>query len=348
MEIYALNPLQDNNRWKEFIERHPKACVFQTPAWLSALRRTYGYEPIVYTTCPPETHLTNGLAGCAVQSWLTGKRFVSVPFSDHCEPLFDSVDETLSLMQYLQGTIEKENWKYVEIRPLGGIFRDVANSQHFQVTGSYCLHCLDLRRDKQELFRSLDKDSIQRRIKHASRSGLVEEYGHTERLLKDFYALLVITRKRHQLPPQPYRWFQNLVASFGDNLVIRTAYKDKVPVASILTLKFKDTVYYKYGCSDSRFNKLGATPLLLWGAIESAKCSGASHFDFGRSEMDNPGLIAFKDKWAPRLDPVVYFRYPESHPQAGEGKMKFMKRIFAHMPERLLTIVGAAIYPHIA
>jgi CelD/BcsL family acetyltransferase involved in cellulose biosynthesis len=347
MEIYALNPLHDN-RWRELIHRHPKACVFQTPAWLSALRQTYGYEPIVYTTSPPDAPLANGLVGCIVRSWITGTRLVSVPFSDHCEPLFESLDESVSLVQYLQGAVEKEHWKYVEIRPVDGFFREIANSEHFQATGRYFLHCLDLRRDKQDLFRSLDKDSIQRRIQRATRAGLVEESGRSEQLLKDFYALLVITRKRHQLPPQPFRWFQNLVASFGSDLDIKMAYKDGTPVASILTLGFKDTVYYKYGCSDSRFNKLGATPLLLWRAIESAKCSGACRFDFGRSEMDNPGLIAFKDKWAPRLDPVVYFRYPKSHSQTGEGKMKFMKRIFAHMPERLLTAVGTVIYPHIA
>ena len=72
------------------VERHPKASVFHTPAWLQALRWTYGDEPVVFTTSPPTAELTNGVVFCRVKSWLTGRRLISLPFSDHCEPLCDS------------------------------------------------------------------------------------------------------------------------------------------------------------------------------------------------------------------------------------------------------------------
>ena len=52
MDSYQFDPVEDP-RWPEFLERHPRACVFHTPGWLEALRRTYGYEPIGYTSSPP-------------------------------------------------------------------------------------------------------------------------------------------------------------------------------------------------------------------------------------------------------------------------------------------------------
>jgi len=83
MTVYTLDPLQDS-RWAELIARHPQASVFHTMAWLQTLRRTYGYQPTVFTTTGPESALDNGIVFCQVRSWLTGRRLVSLPFSDHC------------------------------------------------------------------------------------------------------------------------------------------------------------------------------------------------------------------------------------------------------------------------
>src|SRR5271163_255271 len=85
--------LHEYHRWSEFVERHSRSSIFHTVGWLEALRRTYGYEPIVLTTSPAGRELQNGLVLCQVNSWWTGRRLVSVPFADHCEPLVNDADE---------------------------------------------------------------------------------------------------------------------------------------------------------------------------------------------------------------------------------------------------------------
>ena len=84
--VHHFNPLTDN-RWGPFLSTHPKASVFHSSAWLTALRRTYRYEPIVFTHCAPAEDLTNAIVFCRVNSWLTGARLASLPFSDHCDIL---------------------------------------------------------------------------------------------------------------------------------------------------------------------------------------------------------------------------------------------------------------------
>jgi hypothetical protein len=84
--VYRVDPLRDP-RWKQFIAKDQRSSIFHTPEWLDALRRTYGYVPVVLTTSPPDVPLRNGIALCSVSSWLTGERLVSLPFSDHCELL---------------------------------------------------------------------------------------------------------------------------------------------------------------------------------------------------------------------------------------------------------------------
>jgi len=348
MQIFQIDPTRDA-RWAELVERHPKASVFHTAGWIKALRCTYGYEPLAFTTSSPNSDLKNGLVFCRVSSWLTGRRLVSLPFSDHCEPLCDSADDLNFVIRYLQATLQHQNWRYLEVRPVNGDFNHTRDANTFVPSATHFLHVLDLRPDLDELFKSLDKDSVQRRIQRAERAGLIEKRGRSEQLLKEFYALFALTRGRHQLPPTPYTWFQTLIDCLGETLEIRVAYQEKTPITAILTLRYKDALYYKYGCSDARFNKLGATPWLLWRAIADGKSSGAIRFDMGRTEQENAGLLTFKNHWVAQPQRLVYWRFPDlsSVDSVGGWKLKMAKRVFSSMPDGLRTIAGRLIYRHI-
>src|SRR5882672_988194 len=110
MKLYQLDPVTDG-RWMELVQRHPSASVFHSEYWLRTLRATYGYEPIVFTTSPPNSPLQNGIAFCQIKSWVTGRRLVSLPFSDHCEPLCDSPSDLEFVIRYLQASLEPQGWQ---------------------------------------------------------------------------------------------------------------------------------------------------------------------------------------------------------------------------------------------
>jgi hypothetical protein len=348
MNFYQLDPTKDA-RWAELVAQHPKASIFHSVGWLQALRRTYGYEPIACTTSSPTGELKNGVVFSRVRSWLTGRRLVSLPFSDHCEPLCDSPEDVDFLIRYLHAALEHEGWKYLEIRPVNGRFSQTGNECGFLPIGTYYLHALDLRPELDDVFRSLDKDNVQRRIRRADRAGLVERCGRSEELLQEFYALFLITRGRHRVPPTPYAWFRNLVHFLNESLEIRVAYKDRVPIASIITLRFKDIVYFKYGCSDVRFNKFGATPWLLWHAVAAGKQNGAIEFDMGRTQEDDAGLLAFKNHWVREPKRLIYLKFPyaASLDSVSGWKLELAKRVFSRMPGGLLRLTGNLLYRHI-
>ena len=348
MNFYQLDPIQDV-RWTDLVGSHPKSSVFHTAAWLETLRRTYGYVPVAFTTSPPASELKNGLVFCRVNSWLTGRRLVSLPFSDHCDPLYDSAEDLSFLIRHLQDELKHEGWKYLELRPINGYFGQTGDGMQFLPATRYFLHTLSLRPDLNELFRSLDRDSVQRRIQRAENAGLVEKCGRSDDLLKAFYSLFVLTRGRHGLPPTPYAWFRNLIQCQGKALEIRLAYKDKAPIAAILTLRFRNVVYYKYGCSDARFKQYGATPWLLWRAIAAGKSNGALEFDMGRTEEVNTGLLAFKNHWVPQPKQLTYWRFPHTSfvSTIDSRKLRLAKNLFSYLPDRLLTIMGKLIYRHI-
>jgi len=347
-ELYRVDPIEDP-RWSEFLDKDPNASIYHSAGWLKALRKTYEYEPVVFTTASPGQALRSGLLFCHIDSWLTGERIVSLPFSDHCDPLINSIEEWDSVIASLQSEATERNWKYIEIRPLNTALLHEGDRTGFRLAKQYYIHCLDLRPDLAQIRRGFDKDSILRRIRRAERAGLREKCGRSEDLLRDFYDLLVLTRIRHSLPPQPYRWFANLIGCLDDRVEIRLAYKDETPIAAILNLRFKDRIYYKYGCLDSRYKRYGGMALLLWKAIEEAKATGATEFDLGRSDQDNPGLIIFKNHWgaAPKL--LDYWRLSRSASlkpieERGAG---IIKRVVSFMPRCLLTAAGRLLYRHI-
>jgi len=345
MDVFRINPLTDP-RWAALVARHPQSSIFHSPGWIAALQRTYGYEPVVYTTSPPGHALACGIPFCRIRTWLTGKRLVSLPFSDHCAPLVDSQAALDAILSALQCEREKENWQYVEMRPLASA---LPLHDGFIPAEAFALHSLDLRPGLRPLFRALHKDCVQRKIQRAEREGLSCEEGNSESLLRKFYSLLVITRRRHGLPPQPVAWFRNLIACLGPTVRIRVASKKASPVAAILTLVHANTLVYKYGCSDVRLNKLGGTQLLFWKAIEDACSDGLTTFDLGRSELDNPGLLAFKDRWGAARSSLEYVRFSLSpSPAVARTWHRDLARFcFARIPNPFLAAAGRLLYRHI-
>lgn len=344
---YELDPIRDS-RWAALVDHDASASVFHSVGWLQALRDTYGYDPVVFTTSAPGESLKNGLVFCRVRSLLTGRRLVSLPFSDHCEPLFTAGADLAAVIRHLQTVIREQGWKYFEVRAISQALGQSIQDSGCVPAGSYFLHTVNLRPALDAIFHSFDRDSVQRRIERADRAGLIEKCGTSKELLKDFYSLFVMTRRRHCLPPSPYAWFQNLIQCQGAALEIRAAYKEEIPVAAILTLRLKDILYYKYGASDAHFNKLAATPWLFWRAITEARAKGIKEFDLGRTGADEEGLLAFKNRWDSHPRRLSYLRYPAgARTPLVAPKSKIAERIFAATPESLLRLVGRVIYRHL-
>jgi lipid II:glycine glycyltransferase (peptidoglycan interpeptide bridge formation enzyme) len=346
--MFTFNPLQDP-RWSAFLQRHPAASVFHTSEWLEALRRTYGYEPTVFTTAAQGQELQNGIVFCRVKDWLRGCRMVSVPFSDHCQPLVDTKENLKLLLGAVRQHQERKKWKYIELRPLAVWQTDEEIESSFGRGEEFLFHALDLQPSLDTIFHNFHKSCVQRKIRRAEREKLDYEAGRSESLLAKFYYLLVITRRRHQLPPQPMAWFRSLSHCVGDSLTIRLVSKDGQPIASILTLSFKNSLVYKYGCSDGKYHNLGGMPILFWKTIQEAKALGLKEFDLGRSEVDNQGLVDFKQHLGSVGSRLAYLRIEQDLSQSTmeDWKVRFLRKAFSHMPSPFLKLAGDLFYRYV-
>ncbi len=338
--VCLLNPLTDP-RWGDLLARHPHASIFHSRGWLEALARTYGYEPFALTATA-EGPLNDGIAVCRIGSWMC-RRLVSLPFSDHCDPLVDRPDALAAMLAFLRRETDARPWCSLELRPrhcaLGGLPR----------RASYCLHTLDLARPAHEIFEGFNPSNTQRAIRRAERECLVYETGNSDQMLAHFYPLLRLTRRRHGMPPQPFAWFRNLRDSLRGALAIHLASKDGRPVAGLLTLTFKKTIVYKYGGSDAAYHRLGSMPFLFWRAIQAAREQGIEEMDLGRSDPDQPGLITFKDHLGARRSSLTYYVLPERDGRTmHDGRIsRAARRVMRHLPDGVLDLTGRVLYRHL-
>jgi hypothetical protein len=164
--IHEIDPLKDP-RWPELLRRHPDASVFHTRGWLETVYRTYGCKPAVFTTSGPDSDLANGLVLCRMRSWLTGRRLVSLPFSDHCEPLVTGPLDLRRLLIGVQERAHAEGCKYVELRPTSLLSE---GQPGWRTSQRFYLHRLDLRPGTTAVFRGFHRDCIQRKIRRAEES----------------------------------------------------------------------------------------------------------------------------------------------------------------------------------
>src|SRR5437868_4430600 len=72
--------------WDRLVKSRPESTFFHTSAWARVLNSAYGYKPLYFVKREGEK-LSAAVCVMEVDSFLTGKRGVSLPFTDFCEPL---------------------------------------------------------------------------------------------------------------------------------------------------------------------------------------------------------------------------------------------------------------------
>ncbi len=237
-------------------------------------------------------------------------------------------------------------WKYCEVRS------DARNWPGATPSVSYYRHQLNLARPETELFAGLE-GSVRRGIRKAEAACVRVEWGNQPRSVRDFYHLHCVTRRRHGLPPQPFRFFENIgrhLLETGHGLVF-TASVDQRPIAAAVFLRQGGRATYKFGASDYGFQELRANPLLMWRAIQWYAAAGCTSLHFGRTSLANAGLRRFKRSFGAVEDQITYARFDYAANRfvaSADRAHSRLNQVFQRLPLPLLRWLGSALYPHLA
>jgi hypothetical protein len=120
--LVELNPLEDP-RWDELVIGHPEGTIYHHSAWHQVLCETYGYTPLYLgQTIPGGNKIFGIFSFMLVNSILTGKRVVSLPFTTYCNPLMpeEMLEEAVHFAFKRFSNVDYVELKLVEKVPGGG------------------------------------------------------------------------------------------------------------------------------------------------------------------------------------------------------------------------------------
>ncbi len=345
MSIQIINPL-NNPDWDSLVLTNANYSFFHSSSWASVLSRSYGYEPL-YFCQTDDDGISAFIPVMEVDSRLTGKRGVSLPFTDYCSPLASSQDVFQEIIDYLINYGKKAKWKYFELREGGEFFQE-----SIVPFVSYATHTLDLSSNNEKEILSGFRSSNKRNIKKAGKQGVDVKIFNSLESVNEFYQLNCITRKDHGLPPQPYKFFKKVyehIISMDKGFIALASYKEKY-IAGAVYIYIGEKCIYKYGASDRKYQNLRANNLVMWEAIRYCIQKQMKSFCFGRTETENKGLMQFKHGWGTIEQTIKYYRYDfkkECFVEKIKGSSGIEERIFNKMPIFLLRIIGSLLYKHV-
>jgi len=330
-------------RWISYVASRDEATPFHHPAWMRLLAAAYGFDPFVYAILDESGRVRAGLPLMKVVTPLRGAKFVSLPFSDCCEPLADDPDLIERLRSSLTAWRKRSGISQIEIRSGWAPDGDVRRGER------YVYHKLRLAPDLEAIAKRVDHSHL-RYAKIAEEKGIAVHWSRSLADLRSFYAMHVETRRGHGVPVQPWRYFRCFHEHILDSGLgsLALARRGERCVGGLVLLHWKGTLIVKYGAS--RRDSLRSRPndLLYWTAIRWAFERGYKVFDIGRSDVADAGLARFKRDWGAEetfLDYSILSDAPVvRRPSAA---LRAMKSVIRRSPPWVCRLLGEAFYRYV-
>jgi CelD/BcsL family acetyltransferase involved in cellulose biosynthesis len=339
--LVELDPAEP--AWMDFVAAAPGATTFHHPAWLAALVAAYGYRPRVLAELGEGERIVAGLALMGVRR-LSGRAWISLPFTDHCPPLAHDEASLRHLTEHIAAW-GREHDLSLEIRG------DLPASPAWTVTAVGTRHVLPLAPGVEALWAGVRK-SLRNQVGAALRGGLRVRFSRAPADRDAFHGLMVRTRRRLGVPVQPHGFVAALwrhVIEPGLGIVALAETRDGTAVAASLLLTWNRMLIEKFQASDAAHWQAKPNQLLIWSTIEWGCQRGYLAFDFGRSDASSTGLQRFKASWDAQELPLRYAVAGKPGTRPGGGRLdRLMSEVIRRSPALVCRALGRALYRYAA
>jgi len=341
--LKIANPLT-SPEWDKQVLNNQEYSFFHSTAWARVLSESYGYIP-KYAVQLTNNNFEVLVPLMEISSSLFGRRGVSLPFTDYCDPIIKEDIPFEDIFNHLIEYGKNSKWKHIELRSGKTIIPDENKSKYFYG------HTLTLYQDEDNIYSGFS-NSTKRNIKKATREGVKVNISNSLDSMKKYYHLHCLTRKRHGLPPQPFYFFEKILDHIisKDLGFIALADVENITIAGAVYFHFGEKALYKYGASDIRYQNLRPNNLVMWEAIKWYIRNNYTHFCFGRTDFDHEGLRRFKSGWGSTEKIYNYFKYDlskDTYKKEDHSTSLGSSYIFRKMPIPLSRAIGSVMYKHV-
>ncbi|MCA9385424.1 GNAT family N-acetyltransferase [Candidatus Dojkabacteria bacterium] len=263
--------------------------IYHTKEWHTFLEKVYGWKVRAVVSYDHKGELELFLP------FVTKKRLgkeisISLPLSHFIPVLSKNGSEDIKKEQFptkVELHTKISNWDYAQRHVLS--IREIPKGM-----------------DEDELFASLQKSSIQRKIKQARNKGVKINSSFEYSEIENMYRMHVQTRKHQGSPMYPRNYFHELLRIFEESnyIVPFIAYKGGKPQAVVIFAYCNGTATYMYGASFT--HDYGVNQFAMWEGFKEALRRNCTRIDMGSSPLYNIGLRNYKKKWGAHELPLIY------------------------------------------
>ena len=302
MKLSHIEKLSENPQW---VEKVKEASVFFTTSYANYCE--HNGSPLIYI-----------YSDCFVIPVSISKKFFFIYASFMSEPYKYSTEEE-SLEEFLTAACDyvhvtfKSQW--ISASATSALFMAYPKGSKHIPFGS---HVIDLSLSEEELWSKVHSKH-RNVIKKSEKDGVVVESGRSEKLIRDYHSLDVVTWKRSNKEDAGLEEIQNQINYLGENAIIYMAYLDDVPQSGALLYYNQAMCYYMHGANCDKPHT-GAGNLLQWKALLDMKAAGVKKYSFVGCRINEDenskyhGIQRFKERFGGELIQGYLFKIAFNKP----------------------------------
>jgi lipid II:glycine glycyltransferase (peptidoglycan interpeptide bridge formation enzyme) len=303
--------------WSEFVDRHPKGNIFQTPEMFSVFRKTLNNEPVFIAGFDAGMAKMKALMVSVIQKNYSGFfGTLTARAISWGAPLI--VDNNPTIYDELLKSYNKQIQHRAIYSQFRNLFDMTDEMSSFSTNGFFCEDHLNILVNLEKSEEELWKDVYSKRrneIRRAIREGTKMREITSETEIREAYTILSDVYQRAKVPLHDWSMFKaaydilhpkGMVKYFG-------AINQGKIIGTIVVLCYKDRVYDWYAGSRKEYLNKYPNDLLPWEVFLWAKNEGFKIFDFGGAGKPNIpyGVRDYKKKFGGQM--VNYGRFQKTH-----------------------------------
>ncbi|HVZ08615.1 FemAB family XrtA/PEP-CTERM system-associated protein [Rhodopila sp.] len=340
----TIRRLEDGSRaaWDRFVEATPAATFFHRTGWADAVQRAFGHTPH-YIFAERDGAVTGVLPLIRVRTRLFGDTLISNAFCVYGGVAAVDDDSAAALVAEAEALRESLGVSAVELRDREPVTEAARGRGWIERPDLYVTFRKPIDADNEKNMKAIPRKQ-RAMVRKAISLGLTSVVGTDAGALYPVYAESV---RNLGTPVFSRRWFDTLMAVFGEDADIVTILNKDRPVASVMNFYFRDEVLPYYGGGTSEARACAANDFMYWEVMRRAADRGYRVFDFGRSKIDT-GAFAFKHNWG-FPDARLHYRFKlapgQGIPDHNPANPKY--RLFIKGWKKLPLPVANAVGPFI-
>ena len=270
-------------------------CIFQRPAWLTAIEQGTG-QRAHGLVAERDGKLTGWLPLTQVHSPIFGRMLASSGFAVGGGVLAADAGSAQGLCTAAQELAQRLACPTVELR--GG----PAGEGWAIRSDSHCGFVADLADDAGEQLKAIPRKQ-RAEVRKGQGSDLAITIGKAGQDRDAHYAVYAQSVRNLGTPVFPRGLFTAVLANL--NAEILTVWDADTPIASVLSLYHDGVVMPYWGGGTHLARRLRANDRMYFELMLHARSRGCTRFDFGRSKTGS-GAYTFKKNWGFKPQPLTY------------------------------------------